>query len=83
MKRKLFLITTGLVATGSLALVSGCSSFMQGFKEGWNQSKYTEAMKTTFMVNCTPEAEKKCLGRRSQNLLRVCLRASVFHHSGG
>lgn len=58
MKRKLVLIATGLVATASLAIVSGCSSFMQGFKEGWNQSKYTEAMKTTFMVNCTPEAEK-------------------------
>jgi outer membrane murein-binding lipoprotein Lpp len=45
-------------AVGSVLLLTGCSQFQQGFKEGMNQSDYTDAMKTNFMAQCSAEAVK-------------------------
>jgi hypothetical protein len=46
-------------AVGGVLLLTGCSQFQQGFREGANQAGYTEAMKANFMAQCSAEAVKK------------------------
>lgn len=47
----------GLIAIiGSLALMTGCSAFKEGFKQGLNQSGYNEEMKKNYMQACVAAA---------------------------
>ena len=43
---------------GSLMLIAGCSAFKEGFKQGLNQSGYSDEMKKNYMQACVSAVAK-------------------------
>lgn len=41
---------------GSVMLIAGCSAFKEGFKQGLNQSGYSDEMKKNYMQACVAAA---------------------------